>query len=98
METVPSDTAAPPPDGFLPIPETGRVFTGSCPIRRTEVTPGGRLRFDALTRYLQDVAEDDLAESGWTRRHRSGTGRCGPATSTPPGTSATPFTGRRRRR
>ena len=197
MDTMPPDTAAPPPDGFLPLPEAGRVFTGDYPIRRTDVTPGGRLRFDALARYLQDVAEDDIAEAGlrepydwlvrrctitvrgypqrgqrlrlttfcsatgprwaertttlsasgteliqaravWaavtrdhrgvlrggtglspastgppprgaghpracpirgrTRRHRPGTGRCGPAISTPPGTSATPFTGRRRRR
>ena len=63
METVPSDAAAPPPDGFLPLPETGRVFTGGYPIRRTDVNPGGRLRFDALARYLQDVAEDDIAET-----------------------------------
>ena len=63
METLPSDTAAPPPDGFLPLPWTGRVFTAGYPIRRTDVTPGGRLRFDALARYLQDVAEDDIAET-----------------------------------
>ena len=63
METVPSDTAAPPPDGFLPLPEAGRVFTAGYPIRRTDVTPGGRLRFDALARYLQDVAEDDIAQT-----------------------------------
>jgi len=35
------------------------------------VTPAGRLRFDALARYLQDAAEDDLSD-----------GRCGPPTST----------------
>jgi len=64
MDTVPADTAAPPPDGFLPLPEAGRVFTGGCRIRRTDVTPGGRLRLDALTRYLQDVAKDDIAEAG----------------------------------
>jgi acyl-ACP thioesterase len=63
VETVPSDAAAPPPGGFLPLPETGRVFTGGYPIRRADVTPGGRLRFDALARYLQDVAEDDVAET-----------------------------------
>jgi acyl-ACP thioesterase len=62
METVPSD-AAPPPDEFLRLPEKGRVFTGGYPIRRTDVTPGGRLRLDALARYLQDVAEDDIAET-----------------------------------
>jgi len=64
VDTVPPDTAAPPPDGFLPPPAAGRVFTSGYPIRRTDVTPSGRLRFDALTRYLQDVAEDDLTEAG----------------------------------
>jgi Acyl-ACP thioesterase len=64
METVASDIAALPPDAFLPLPEAGRVFTGGYPIRRTDVTPRGRLRFDALARYLQDVAEDDIAETG----------------------------------
>ena len=62
MDTVPPDAAAPP--AFLPLPETGRVFTGDYPIRRADVTPGGRLRFDALARYLQDVAEEDIAEAG----------------------------------
>lgn len=49
---------------FLPPPAAGRVFTAGYPIRRTDVTPGGRLRFDALARYLQDAAEDDVADSG----------------------------------
>jgi acyl-ACP thioesterase len=49
---------------FLPPPEAGRVFTGEYPIRRTDVTPGGRLRLDALARYLQDAAEDDVTDSG----------------------------------
>jgi hypothetical protein len=44
MDTVPPDTAAPAQDGFLPLPEAGRVFTGGYPIRRTDITPGGRLR------------------------------------------------------
>jgi acyl-ACP thioesterase len=64
MDTVPPDTAAPAPNGFLPLPRAGRVFTGGYPIRRADVTPDGRLRFDALARYLQDVAEDDIAEAG----------------------------------
>jgi acyl-ACP thioesterase len=29
------------------------------------VTPAARLRFDALARYLQEAAEDDLADAGW---------------------------------
>ena len=61
MDTVPPDAAALP--SFLPLPDTGRVFTGGYPIRRTDVTPGGRLRFDAVARYLQDVAEDDIAQT-----------------------------------
>jgi len=64
MNTVPPDTATPTPDGFLPLPEAGRVFSRGYPIRRTDVTPGGRLRFDALARCLQNVAEDDVAEAG----------------------------------
>jgi acyl-ACP thioesterase len=51
-------------DTFLPPPQTGRVFTAGYPIRRTDVTPAGRLRLDALARYLQDAAEDDVADSG----------------------------------
>ena len=29
------------------------------------MTPSGRLRFDALARYLQQAAEDDLVDAGW---------------------------------
>ena len=56
--------SAPPAEGFLPFPAAGRVFTAGYPIRRTDITPGGRLRLDALARYLQDAAEDDVADSG----------------------------------
>jgi acyl-ACP thioesterase len=41
------------------------VFTSRRQVRSTDVTPVGRLRFDALARYLQQVAEDDLADAGW---------------------------------
>jgi acyl-ACP thioesterase len=41
------------------------VFAGSRSVRSTDVTPSGRFRLDALARYLQDVAEDDVAETGW---------------------------------
>jgi acyl-ACP thioesterase len=46
-------------------PPHGRVFTTDRVVRSTDVTPSGRLRFDALARYLQDAAEDDLADAGW---------------------------------
>jgi acyl-ACP thioesterase len=62
METVPA-TGTPP--RFVPLPESGRVFTAGYQARSTDVTPGGRLRFDALARYLQAAAEDDLADAGW---------------------------------
>jgi acyl-ACP thioesterase len=41
------------------------VFVTARVVRGTDVTPLGRLRFDALARYLQDAAEDDLADAGW---------------------------------
>ena len=51
---------------FSPDPAGGRVFTAAGRlVRSTDVTPAGRLRFDALARYLQEAAEDDLAEAGW---------------------------------
>jgi acyl-ACP thioesterase len=58
-------SVAPPAPAFLPDPAHGRVFGVSRPVRSTEVTPGGRLRLDALARYLQEAAEDDLADAGW---------------------------------
>jgi acyl-ACP thioesterase len=50
---------------FMSRPVAGRVFTTQRQVRNTDVTPAGRLRFDALARYLQEAAEDDLADAGW---------------------------------
>jgi acyl-ACP thioesterase len=58
-------SVAPSAPAFLPDPAHGRVFGVSRAVRSTEVTPGGRLRLDALARYLQEAAEDDLADAGW---------------------------------
>ena len=50
---------------FAADPAAGRVFTTAARlVRSTDVTPAGRLRFDALARYLQEAAEDDRAEAG----------------------------------
>jgi acyl-ACP thioesterase len=49
---------------FLAEPATGRVYSSRRLVRSTEVTQSGRLRLDSLARYLQAVAEDDLADSG----------------------------------
>jgi acyl-ACP thioesterase len=59
----PGDVLAPGP-AFVPRPEAGRVFTARRGIRSTDATSRGRLRLDALARYLQDVAEDDVADAG----------------------------------
>jgi acyl-ACP thioesterase len=56
--------SGPGPAQFVADPAHGRVFAASRVVRSTDVTPAGRLRFDALARYLQDVAEDDLADAG----------------------------------
>jgi acyl-ACP thioesterase len=55
-DTLPRFTASPP---------GGRVYATSRTVRATDVTPAGRLRLDAFARYLQDAAEDDVADTGW---------------------------------
>ena len=49
---------------FRPEPAAGRVYGTTRIIRSTDVTPSGRLRLDALARYLQHAAEDDVADAG----------------------------------
>lgn len=49
---------------FRPEPEAGRVYAARRIVRSTDVVPSGRLRLDGLARYLQTVAEEDVAESG----------------------------------
>ncbi len=51
---------------FRPEPAAGRVYAARRIVRSTDVLPTGRLRLDALARYLQLAAEDDLADSGLT--------------------------------
>jgi acyl-ACP thioesterase len=51
--------------GFAPDPAEGRVFTAGRAVRGPDVTTDGRLRLDALARYLQEAAECDLADTGW---------------------------------
>lgn len=51
-------------DAFRPEPASGRVYAARRIVRSTDVIPSGRLRLDALARYLQTAAEDDLADSG----------------------------------
>jgi acyl-ACP thioesterase len=46
-----------------PEPGVGRVFRSSRRIRLSDATQDGRLRLDAMARYMQDVASDDVADA-----------------------------------
>jgi acyl-ACP thioesterase len=47
---------------MVPVPRSGRTFTQQRLVRLGDASPGGRLRFDALGRMLQDIANDDANE------------------------------------
>lgn len=42
-----------------------RRYTAERPIRLSDTNGAGRLRLDAVARYLQDVASDDVADAGF---------------------------------
>jgi acyl-ACP thioesterase len=46
-------------------PSQARTVTASRSVRLADMDAGGRVRLDALARFLQDVAIDDVAETGW---------------------------------
>ena len=50
-------------DVLLAVPATGRVFRAGRRVRLGDVDPTGRLRLDALARYLQDVSGDDTDDT-----------------------------------
>jgi acyl-ACP thioesterase len=55
---------------FVPRPASGRVFTPpQRAVRSTDATSTGRLRLDAVARYLQEAAEDDLADARLREPH-----------------------------
>ncbi len=45
-------------------PAPGRRFAATRRVRLGDVTPDGHVRLDALARYLQDVAADDVIDAG----------------------------------
>lgn len=49
---------------LIPVPVEGRRFVAHRPVRLGDASPGGRLRLDAVARYLQDVADDDAGDAG----------------------------------
>ena len=60
--------------GMVPEPTSGRIYRATRSVRLGDVRPSGRLRLDALSRYLQDVANDDARDAdlpnamGWVVR------------------------------
>jgi acyl-ACP thioesterase len=52
-------------EDVVPNPSQGRVFVESRRVRLTDMDPQGRLRLDAVARFLQEIAIDDVDETGW---------------------------------
>jgi acyl-ACP thioesterase len=52
-------------EALVPQPPSGRTFRVSYRIRLSDTDAEGRLRLDAMARYLQDAAIDDVEETGW---------------------------------
>lgn len=50
---------------LVPPPRAGRIYRASRRVRLADRGPDGRLRLDAIARFLQDVATDDVDETGW---------------------------------
>jgi acyl-ACP thioesterase len=49
---------------LTPLPARGRTYTVRRKVRLGDTNASGRLRLDALARYLQDVANDDALDAG----------------------------------
>ena len=48
---------------LVPLPDRGRVFRAGRRVRLADADPTGRLRLDSCARYLQDIGNDDTADS-----------------------------------
>jgi acyl-ACP thioesterase len=51
------------------LPPSGRRYHTSRRVRLGDVTPKGRLRLDAVARYLQDIANDDAVDGRYSDIH-----------------------------
>jgi acyl-ACP thioesterase len=49
---------------LVPAPSAGRVFTEDARVGLGDVAPSGRVRLDAIARWLQDAAFADVIDSG----------------------------------
>ena len=52
-----------------PLPDAGRRFSTARKVRLGDVTPKGRVRLDAVARYLQDIATDDSLDGNYSEPH-----------------------------
>jgi acyl-ACP thioesterase len=52
-------------DTSLPAPLRGRTYSANRRIRLADMDSDGRVRLDAVARFLQDIAIDDVQETGW---------------------------------
>ena len=52
-------------DTTIPVPTHGRTRSSTRRVRLSDMDAHGRLRLDAAARFLQDVAIDDVQETGW---------------------------------
>jgi acyl-ACP thioesterase len=49
---------------IVPVPPVGRVFERSLRPGVADAAPSGRVRMDALARFVQDIAYDDVLDAG----------------------------------
>ena len=54
---------------MVPRVGTGREFSWRRRVRLGDATPNGRMRLDAVARFLQDVANDDSRDAQWSDPH-----------------------------
>jgi acyl-ACP thioesterase len=51
-------------DELVPLPDAGRRYTHTIAPGLADAAPSGRIRLDALARWLQDVAHADVTDAG----------------------------------
>jgi acyl-ACP thioesterase len=52
-------------DTSIPVPARGRTFSAQRRVRLSDMDESGRLRLDAVARFLQDIAIEDVEETDW---------------------------------
>lgn len=51
------------PMEIVPLPDSGRVFSGTARAGPADVAPSGRVRLDVLARWIQDVSYADMEDA-----------------------------------